>query len=191
MGLIYLYPTEDNDPDHFIKRNDSLTLRSYGLPPLFWAYAIAICGILFLLYLPIHEPLQKYKEIGESFDLYFIYALYALMIGSPLVLMSFFFYEKQMTVSKGIITLVSKLFFISVRTQKIPYGPLDTLEISHFIDSPNMARIKDDRALKSFYNRGYHELVLKSKNARDSIILDRATRKADLEKIKKLIMDFL
>ncbi len=191
MGLIYLFPTEDNDPDHFIKGENSLTLRSYGLPPLFWAYALAVCGILFLLYLPIHEPLQKYKEIGESFDQYFITALYILMIGSPLVLLSFFFFEKQIHLSKGMITLISKLFFLTIRTQKIPYSSADSLEVGHFIDSPNMARIKDDRAMKAFYNRGYHELVFKPTNSDKQIIIDRAARKADLVKIKELMIKYL
>ncbi|MCB9092255.1 MAG: hypothetical protein H6621_00870 [Halobacteriovoraceae bacterium] len=186
MGLLYLFPTDDSDPDHAISTNSKLTLRSYGLPSIFWLYALGIMGILFVLYISIHGPLQKYLSLGEPVDLFLGYSLIGLFIACPLILLGFLFYEKVISIDSQSLTLTHKLFFLPIYSKKIPLAPTAQWGINHFIDSPNIAKIKDDRALKAFYNRGYYELHLFLEGDK-KIFVDRQSQKKSLEKIKQML----
>jgi hypothetical protein len=189
MGLMYLFPTDLEDQDHVVvnKSKQYLKLRSYGLPPLFWFYGLASTLLLALLYIPIHGPMQRMSELGETYDLLLYYAMYLLIISAPLSLFAFFFYEKNIILRKNIIYIVHKVFFLKIKKIKFNNKPED-LFIRHFIDSPNMARIRDQQTMKGFQNKGYFELCVKNKEK--TFVIDRASRKNDLVKIKSLLTEF-
>ncbi len=185
MGLMYLFPTKDSDPDHIISKDNSLILRSYGLPPIFWFYLLAILTIFSFLVLNVWGPLQKMLRIGEGLDILIAYSLLILIFCAPIILLGFYFYEKNLVVKKNSLTLIDKVFFIPLRKRSYPLNTVNDLCINHFIDSPNMARIKDEKALKAFQNRGYFELLLKTET--NTILVDRHSNHGSLVKIKSLL----
>jgi len=54
------------------------------------------------------------------------------------------------------------------------------------MDSPNMARAQGDEKFKSFQNKGHFELVASNRDHR--LIVDRSSRKQDLEDLKVIIL---
>ncbi len=188
MGLMYQFPTNLEDPDHVIKQVGSIRLRSYGLPPIFWFYLAGILIVFFFLCLNVWNPLKKMLAIGTGLDLLLVYSLLALIIFTPLILIAFYFYEKNLVISKHSLIIIHKIFFIPFR--KITYHLDDDSEffLEHFIDSPNMARIKDEKAMKAFQNRGYFELFLIKNGKR--FYLDRHSVHAQLAKIKAILESF-
>lgn len=182
---MYLFPTKDDDPDHIIQGNQSLTLRSYGLPPIFWFYLVAILTIFSFLALNVWNPLQKMLIIGGAIDIMIAYSLLALIFLAPVTLLGFYFYEKNLIAMKNSLTLVHKVFFIPFLKKTYKISSKECLTINHFIDSPNMARIKDEKALKAFQNRGYFELFLMVDGKK--VLVDRHSNHSSLVKIKKLV----
>lgn len=186
MGLLYQFPDNTDDQDHVIKKTDYLCLRTYGLPSIFWLYGLVIIIALVMLIIAIKDPLTKLLSYHDDiFNLLIGYGLIAVLIASFISLIAFFFYEKRLIIFKNKLLIKHYLFFICFNQKTILYNKNCELTIGHFIDSPNMAKINDDEALKNFYNKGYFELFLKD-NSKMSFI-DRSSRKADLVKLKTII----
>ncbi len=188
MGLIYLFPTKDDDPDHIVVTKDSLLLRSYGLPPIFWFYLIAILTIFSFLVLNVWNPAQKMLKIGAGIDIVIAYSLLVLIFIAPIILIGFYFYEKNLKISKNKLSIIHKVFFLPCLTKNYILKKDDQFIVEHFVDSPNMARIKDESAMKAFQNRGYYQLILKQNTKR--VFIDRHTNHSQLVKIKRLLDSF-
>jgi len=186
MGLLYAFPTSLAETDHVIQKPGSITLKSYGLPYLFWLYALVILTLYTMLAVIIWEPLQKLMEIGNATDQTLGFVFISLLILAPLAFLAFFFYEKRIISKDSQITIEHRLFFFKVKSYRYEFSK-EHLVVKHFVDSPNMARIKDDRTLRAFYNQGYHELTLSIDNE-TQVFIDRNSRKNDLEKLKELIV---
>ncbi len=185
MGLMYLFPSGVDDPDHMISTSDSLKLRSYGLPPIFWFYLLAILTVFSFLVLNVWNPLQKMLKIGQGLDVLIAYSLLGLIFLAPIILIGFYFYEKNLIVKKRSLTIIDKVFFIPFRKRTYEISNPSNLFVNHFIDSPNMARIKDEKALKAFQNRGYYELLLNVD--KKTILIDRHSNHSALIKLKKIL----
>jgi hypothetical protein len=188
MGLLYLFPTDTSDDLHCVKDETSLTLRSYGLPPIFWGYAGAIIAIVIALFLAVQGPLVKLYSYGSSVDIVIVYGLISLIVLSLLTLISFFFYEKQIQISKDQVSLNYRLFGLTLKRKRFALNQNTSWQVIHFIDSPNMARMQGSEASRGFQNKGYFELYLHIDGVKHFI--DRHSRKADLEKMKRLFESF-
>jgi prolipoprotein diacylglyceryltransferase len=113
MGLLFQTPVEMNDLDDRIQvKEETLILRSYGLPMVFWGYLAAIFMVLFFMILAIKDPLFKVLNGEDTINKFIGYALLFILIGGPLSLLGFYFYEKEIKKKKNLLTITHKAFFI-------------------------------------------------------------------------------
>ena len=186
MGLMYLFPTSLDERDHVVIEDQTITLKTYGLPYIFWGYAFGILLLELAMYLAVRSPLEKLASIGDGIDQLIYFSLNLVLLAIPFSLLCFFFYEKVMEKKGNILFLKWRFFGVTVKTQQIDLKESVPFTVGHFIDSPNMARIKDEKALKGFQNKGYFELFAHLANGQ-SVLIDRHSRKADLEKMIELL----
>jgi hypothetical protein len=188
MGLLYVFPSEIEESDNIKIDSQKVTLRTYGLPYIFWVYALAILTAIFFLGLAVKGPLEKLLSYEDTINYVIGYGLIALLICVPLTLISLFFYEKEITRTNNEITIRHKLFYIPI-LKKVVSLENKKLEVGHFLDSPNMARIQGGKEAIGFQNKGYFELNIVSDNGQ-RVFLDRHSRKTDLDKLLKLLESF-
>jgi hypothetical protein len=195
---MYIFPvtTEEQEGDRVQISDSSLTLKTYGLPMLFWGYLAAIYAVLFVMWLAARPVINKLLSYTDDFSTVFLGHLVAwTLFISPIVLLGFFFYEKFIT-KKGLNIIIGhRLFFITIWKKKYVLKESTSLSVDHFMDSPNMAKIKNKdsnlalESMKHFENKGYFELNIKT--ADDKIInIDRHSRKIDLIKLKEILTNY-
>ncbi len=186
MGLMYVFPVTEDETDFYDKQNETLTLKTYGLPYIFWIYAICIVGVIFFMFLAVKDPILKLVEVGDAIDARLGYSLLSFIGGLPVFIFAFFFYEKRIIKHKNEISLVHKICGITVFKSKYQIESSDSLTVDAFLTSPNVARMKSSDDNLGFQNKGYFVLWLKSKNGK-KVQIDRHSRKADLDKLKILL----
>lgn len=189
MGLMYLFPSseEENERIEILQITDrkTLVLKTWGLPLVFWGYLAASFVVLASMWLASRSAIQKLLTYEDTGLWALAYLVQYTLILSPIILLGFFFYEKQIRKSGTDLKLVYKIFFIPFYSRLIQLDSKDALSVDHFMDSPNMAKIHSSSELKQFENRGYFELFAKSGGK--NILIDRHSRKADLIKIKNML----
>ncbi len=189
MGLLYVFPVSEDETDFIIKKDDTLTLKTYGLPYIFWIYAICIVTVVFFMFLAIKEPILKLISLGEDTDATLGYALLSFVGLTPVFIFAFFFYEKRIIKNKNKLGLEHRVFGIKVFSEEFLLENGDQLTIDNFIDSPNVARMKNTPDTVGFQNRGYFTLKLTSVDNK-KILIDRHNRKVDLEKLKEILLKY-
>ncbi len=191
MGLLYPFPVSSDEKDFAtLTLNESgkvrsVSLKTYGLPYIFWGYATAVIAAIFFLWLAIRAPLEKLKTYNDSFDLMLIYGLDALIYISVLSLMAFLFYQKSITRSSDKIQVIHSFFGLKLIKLNYHIRP-DSFQILHHLDSPNVARLKGGEEGLGFQNKGYFALWVTTVDDR-FIQLDRHSRKADLIALSALL----
>ncbi len=185
MGLLYPFPVSEEEKDHVIKASDSLTLKSYGLPYIFWIYLLCILAVIFFLFLAVKNPLGQIYAGDDQINKYIATALIVLLIAVPLVLVSFFFYEKRLIKKQSQLIVEHRFFGIKLRSLIFELTSESKLEIRHHLDSPNIASLRDEETLKAFKNRGYHELFLTTNKG--NFFIDRHSQLSELKKLQLLL----
>ena len=185
MGLMYVFPVSEDESD-FVTKDDRLTLKTYGLPYIFWFYALCAITVIFFMFLAIKAPVLKLIELGDETDATLGYALLTFVGLMPVFIFGFFFYEKRIIKQKNELRMVHRVFGITVFSEKFLLETSDQLVVEPFLDSPNMARLKGGDESAGFQNKGYFILWLKSADGK-KIQIDRHSRKVDLEKLKNLL----
>lgn len=185
MGLLYVFPVSEEERD-FVKKDSSLTLKTYGLPYIFWIYALCVIAVIFFMFIAIKAPILKLIALGDDTDAMLGYSLLSFVGSLPIFIFAFFFYEKRIVKQKNEMKLIHKVFGITVFSEKFILEAGDKLEVESFLSSPNVARMNAKQDNLGFQNKGYFILWLKGKNGRN-IQIDRHSRKADLDKLKALL----
>ena len=188
MGLLYIFPTNENETDRVIKSADSITLKTYGLPMIFWGYLAAIYIVIFTMWLVSKSAMDKILTYDDSVMVFIYWMVKLTLTVGPVILLAFFFYEKFLTKSKNKLIITHRLFFIPVYTKKIILDSTDALTVDHFLDSPNIAKMHSKAETRGFDNRGYFELHALAQGK--AITIDRHSRKSDLEKIQHLLYKY-
>lgn len=194
MGLMYIFPValDENERTELIVNPENgkqtIILKTYGLPMIFWGYLGAAFIVLGTMWLATQSIIHKLISYDDFTLKGLGYLVQYTLILTPLVLLGFFFYEKHLKKSGQNITLIYKVFFIPFFSKKILLDHSDALSVDHFMDSPNMAKIYNKTELKGFENKGYFELHALSKGK--SISIDRHSRKADMIKMKELLSKY-
>jgi hypothetical protein len=189
MGLLFVLPTTEQEVDRIDVESDSITLKSYGLPLIFWGYLLAILSVIFIMYIAVRGPLNKLIQMQDTINQVLGYTVYATLILIPLVLLIAFFYEKKLTKTKNQL-IIKHCFFWTIFYKKIiELKGNDSFVITHFSASPNVAKIQGDPNLRAFQTQGYHEIYAELVDGTHKF-LDRHARKADLEKIKVLLSKY-
>lgn len=186
MGLMYVFPVAEDETDFYDKKGETLILKTYGLPYIFWIYALCSVVVIFFMFLAIKAPVLKLIQLGDQTDATLGYSFLSFIGFLPLFIFAFFFYEKRIIKHKDQISLVHKVFGITVLKQKFQVEKSDSLSVESFLTSPNVARIKSSDENLGFQNKGYFVLWIKDKNGK-KIQIDRHSRKADLDKLKALL----
>ncbi len=199
MGLMYIFPVTDDPTEgdridiQSIGSIKMLTLKTYGLPMIFWGYLLSAFSVIALMWLASRDVISKLLTYEDPTLLFLGHLVQLTLILTPIVLLCFFFYEKNIIKFNDVLIMRYKLFFIPFWQNKIKLKSADALMVEHFMDSPNMAKIKNQfednkEALKHFENRGYFEL--KAETATKKISIDRHSRKADLLKMRDLLIKY-
>ncbi len=190
MGLLYLLPSKINESSHItVNAENTLKLKTYGLPWIFWGYLIASLSIIFFLSLAVWAPVLKLLKSEELIDQILAYVMFCFIPLLSLSLCGFFFTDKIIEKKGAQLTVIWKIFFLPIFIKKIELKNPISLEIDHFLDSPNMARRNGSSTSKAFQNKGYFELfALTSDNQK--ILIDRHSLKVELEKIQNLLKSY-
>ncbi len=195
MGLMYIFPVSENEIDRAEiiqspkdESKKTIILKTYGLPMVFWGYLSASFAVLGAMWLASRASLKKLFLYEDPTLWALAYLVKYSLILTPIILLGFFFFEKELRKSGTELKLVYKVFFIPFYSKKIILDSSDAFSVDHFMDSPNMAKIYNKTELKQFENRGYFELHAKSNGK--NLLIDRHSRKADLVKIKDLLGRF-
>ncbi len=198
MGLMYIFPVTDDqsEGDRAVVKDNTLTLKTYGLPMIFWGYLAAAMSVLLIMWLASRAVIAKLLSYGEDPTMLFLgHLVQWTLILTPIVLLGFFFYEKMLTKKGQELILTYRVFFIPFWIKKFRLSAQDSFTVDHFMDSPNMARIRNRQglgspeAMKHFENKGYFELNIKT-DKNKSVNIDRHSRKADLIKLKELLSKY-
>lgn len=190
MGLMYLFPVEDTDltDDRVNKTGEGITLKTYGLPMIFWGYLAAILSVVFVMWIASLDIIAKMLTYNDPVLSMLAYLVRIVLILGPIILLGFYFYEKFLIKNKNTLTIVHRVFFIPVKKVAINLDAADAFSVNHFMDSPNVAKMKNEQELKGFENKGYFELhaIVDGKK----LFVDRSSRKADLLKLKDLLSKY-
>ena len=183
MGLLYVFPVSTEEAD-FVKIEDqSITLKTYGLPYIFWLYALCSLAVVAFMFFAVKDPVLKLISLGDQTDANLGYALLTFIGLIPVMVLAFFFYEKRLVKTPQTITLEHRVFGLKLFSES--FKP-KSLYVESFLDSPNVARMKGGEESVGFQNKGYFVLWLE-REAGTRIALDRHSRKVDLEKLKSLL----
>lgn len=183
---MYVFPVSTDETDFAIKKNEELTLKTYGLPYIFWFYAFCSVTVIFFMFLAIKAPVLKLVSLGDETDATLGYALLTFIALLPVIIFGFFFYEKRIIASRGKVTLQHRVFGLKFFSEELLVAPEDHFHVEPFLDSPNVARIKGEEGTKGFQNKGYFVLNLIDANEK-KFFVDRHSRKVDLEKLKAML----
>lgn len=196
MGLLYPFPSSTDESEFYSAHTGQdfrqVELKSYGLPYIFWGYLAAFLVVLFAMMSLVHGPLSKLLSSEESWDRVLAMGTYAALILVPLTSLAMFFYQKflrLLTYQNGerVLTIEHRLFFFPLWRKKIKLETQDVIDVIHFLDSPNMARLANKAELAAHQNRGYFELMLKRPGKKD-LRLDRHSQKLELTKVRDLLL---
>jgi len=191
MGLLYLYPTQADEKDYIILESQNpllVRIKSYGLPWIFWLYAAASLILLAILTFSIFNPLTKLFEMATFWDQVLIYSISSTLILTVFGIFIFLYWQNHIVLTPQMISIEYRPFGLKIFQKQIERIPKLKIEVYHFLDSPNVARSEGDERYKQFQNKGYFELV--ALNNDQKILLDRSSRKQDLEDLKSIINSF-
>lgn len=193
MGLMYMFPVSKEETDRIDLVEDSngktIILKSYGLPLIFWGYLTAILIVIGFMFLAVNTPIQKLIATGEPINILLSYSVIFVLLALPITLISLYFYEKSIVKNGCQLSLVHKIFWVPVWRKKINLKSKKSLELNHFLDSPNVAKMKSDASLKGFENKGYYELFA-TNDKEEQVFVDRHSRKADMVKLRDLLNQY-
>tara|TARA_R110002072_G_scaffold276051_1_gene437580 strand:- start:340963 stop:341601 length:639 start_codon:yes stop_codon:yes gene_type:complete len=187
MGLLYQFPVEENPQDDRIQiQENKLTIRNYGLPLIFWGYLLAILAVIFIMFLVIKGPALKLAATDDTINKLLGNGVLAFLAVLPISVLAFYFFDKAIIKNGDQLILKYSVFWIPVWKKRILLKAKDSLELNHFIDSPNVAKIENKTDMAGFQNRGYHELFAVDTNGK-RILIDRNSRKGEVRKLKELL----
>lgn len=192
MGLMYVFPVSEEETD-FVKlelspsgQASKVTLKSYGLPYIFWGYAAGAMMVVAFMFLGIREPLLKLIELGDEVDRMLGHALFSFLALIPIATFAFFFYEKRIIKEKNSLKMVYRIYGIPVFTESFQVQSNDDFWVDQFLGTPNIARMKGGEEAAGFQNKGYFTLWLKTADGK-KIMIDRHSRKVDVDRLLALI----
>jgi hypothetical protein len=186
MGLLYVFPVSLEEKDFADLNEKKLTLKTYGLPYIFWGYALAVLTIIVFMFFAIQAPVLKLIELGDETDALLGYGLLSFIGFLPIFVFSFFFYEKRIIKTPESISLEYRIFGLKVFSEKFIPAKAIPFTIEPYLSSPNMARIQSNEGNTGFQNKGYFILWLNTESGK-KISLDRHSRKADLVKLEEML----
>lgn len=181
-----MFPVSLEEKDFAEVKDKTITLKTYGLPYIFWGYAAAILIIIAFMFLAIKAPVLKLINLGDDTDALLGYTLLSFIGFLPVLLFSFFFYEKRILKREKTLIMEYRLWGMKFFSETFIPDETKPYSIEPFLSSPNVARMNGGEEMKGFQNKGYFILWLNTQDGK-RISLDRHSRKADLIKLEELL----
>lgn len=189
MGLLYVMPVDESEVDRVkvtttgeIKK---ISLKSYGLPMVFWAYLACILIFLTAMFIAVKAPLLKMASGEDALNRMLAYASAGILSSIPLILLAGYFYEKVIEKSGNTIWISHRIFLLPIYLKAYHFKNGPKFVVESFLDSPNMAKLNNLPESRGFQNKGYFTLRAKDENT--NLRLDRFSRKSDLIKLQKTL----
>ena len=189
MGLLYPFPATVEEVDRIDQTDSTITLKTYGLPIIFWGYLCAFLVVLGAMVLAIKGPLMTMFLSDDLLNRFIAYIVLATLIIIPLFSLMAFFYEKWLIKGPNNLVIQYRVFFLPFYKKTLKLDSQNPFIVDHFMDSPNIAKIEKDPKMRAFENTGHFLLRAHLENKK-FIVLDRHSRKADLVKIKELLSKY-
>ena len=187
---MYIMPVSEQEIDRIeikdTKDGKSITLKSYGLPLIFWGYLAGILVVLFAMGLAIKGPMMKMMQMQDPLNRALAWLVFATILAIPLGLLGFLFYEKLISKSGTNLTVTHRVFWIPIWKRSYQLKNSDSLSVEHYMDSPNVAKIEGKQELRAFQNQGHYNLHAQLQNNK-FILVDRHSRRADLKKLSEIL----
>ena len=189
MGLLYPLPISTEESDFVSIEENQVTLKSYGLPYIFWLYGLAALVVYAAMMLGISSTLNTLLDSQDSINQILAMSFIVFSITLPVIVIGFFFYQKIISIqySQKTLKVTHKVFGIRLKTQTLKFEEQPQIDIYHYLDSPNMARIQHGKEMRGFQNKGY--FILEAQAGSQKIVLDRSSSKSDLNKVKNLLLN--
>ncbi len=179
-------PVSEEETDFVKIKGNGVEISTYGLPLIFWFYALCILTALFFMGLGISGPVKKLLSYPDQINHLIGYSLITFMGLTPILFMGFFFYKKVIEKNDDKVIIKHFVYGICLRKKTHVLKDKNALSVEHFLDSPNVARLNGLKDTRGFQNKGYFELLaLTDKD--HFLYIDRSSRKADLVKTKDLL----
>ena len=187
MGLMYSLPISLDEKDFAEVKGNTLFLRTYGLPYIFWIYLLCALIFYFLICLFSFQLLQKLMQMG-GVDQVIAYAIAIFLAMLPMITLGFFFYYREIKISPNTIIVKTHLFFIPIKKNVLNSSEI-SFEITSHLDSANIAKQNPSQENIGFQNKGY--FILFAYADTQKIQIDRSSSKTDLMKIQGMIEKFI
>ena len=185
MGLLYPFPVSKDETDHVIEKDNTLILKSYGLPYIFWGYLLGLIILITFMMIGIYEPASKLLKTRDLINLILVYGMYITLFGTILGFLTLFFIEIRIKINGNEITKEIFVYWVKLLSRTYTVENEQSLFIENFEGSPNIAKMEKKPDMKTHQNKGYFELKLGT--PKSFILLDRHSRKVDLIKLRDLI----
>lgn len=186
MGLLYAFPISLEETDFAEVKDQKLTLKTYGLPYLFWGYAAAVLMVILFMFLAVRAPVLKLVAVGDQIDALLGYGLLSMIALMPVIILSFFFFEKRIVKKARQLNLEYRVFGLKLMTRIFVPHETSPYTVGPYLTSPNLARIKGGEEAAGFQNKGYFVLWVNTQDGK-RIQVDRHSRKADMVKLEELL----
>ncbi len=186
---MFIFPKDEREQDRISIEKDSITLKSYGLPMIFWGYLAAVLTVIFAMTLAIKGPLYKLYQMDDNLNKILAVSVVFTIVAIVGFLLCFFFYEKFI-IKEGLkIKVIHRIFWTPIIKRDYTLKSNEDFSIKHYLDSPNVAKIRGESSLKGFENRGYFQLFFTDSNEKE-VLLDRSNQKRSLVQMKELLTKF-
>lgn len=191
MGLLFQFPNQHNPEDDriHVDEENSLTLKTYGLPWVFWGYLVAILAVIFFMSLAIRSPLESIFAGDDQINTFLGHLVIVTMAIIPLSVFCILFYEKILIKKNDKLIVIHRLFWTPFRKTVYQLSHKEAVELRHFLEAPNIARIKHEKGLEAFENRGHYEVIVTLVDKRQ-IVIDRHSQKHDIKKFIELLKQY-
>ena len=192
MGLLYPFPVEQSGcevDDHVTIHNSTLSLRTYGLPYLFWGYLLCLLTTIGLVALISWEPLKKMLLSQDPLNSFIAWTTLITLVATPLGFSCFFFMEFRLQKKKS--SLIKSLHLCGLPLSRRHFQLRDStaFTVEAFEGTPNRAKKDHLPGSERHQNKGYYQLYLHTQQG-DKVLLDRHSRKVDLVKLQELLSKF-
>ena len=172
--------------DHIEENNEQITVKSYGLPYIFWGYLLAVLIVIVFMIIAIKGPLSKLIATGDDINVAMAYTVWATLFLVPMGFTTLFFIENRITKKADELTLSTYVFKIRLKTKTYTLRKENPLEVDRFEGTPNIAKLENIPDMKTHQNKGYFELFAYTSRG-EKVLVDRHSRKVDLEKLIQLL----
>ncbi len=186
---MFIMPKDEKEVDRISVNDNEITIKSYGLPMIFWGYLAAVLTVIFAMVLAIKGPIVKLYQTNDPINMALAIAVILTIAAIVIFLLGFFFYEKFISKKEKEIRVTHRIFWIPIISKKYSLISKDALEIKHYLDSPNVAKISNDQSLKGFENRGYFQLFA-TLTDKSEVLIDRSSQKRDLVRTSELLTKY-